>query len=78
MKRGESDSSQQGHESERSQTPVVQPFASPRQQFDLNRVTARLKDGFELRAGHAGHRQEALYKHGSTTVALYPLQSHKR
>jgi len=71
MKSGNSDSSQQDHRPDRSRSQIEQPFASPRQRFDLNRVTARLKVGFELKAGHAGHRQEALYKLGPTTMALY-------
>ena len=68
MKREESDSPQQVRESERSRSQVEKPFSWPQQQFDLNKVTARLKDGFESRAGH---RQEALYKRGRTTMALY-------
>ncbi|MBE7504884.1 MAG: cupin domain-containing protein [Planctomycetia bacterium] len=71
MKSGESDSSRQDHGVQTSRSQVEQPFAAPQQQFDLNKVTARLKDGFESSAGRAGHRQEALFKHGPTTVALY-------
>jgi quercetin dioxygenase-like cupin family protein len=44
-------------------------FAAPQHAFDLAKVTARLKA--ELQAGEAGHRQETLYKHGQTSVALF-------
>lgn len=44
-------------------------FAAPQHSFNLDEVTAKLKQ--EIRAGEAGHRQETLYKHGPTTVALF-------
>jgi quercetin dioxygenase-like cupin family protein len=44
-------------------------FAAPQHRYDLDEVATKLKQEFE--AGQAGHRQETLYKHGSTTVALF-------
>jgi quercetin dioxygenase-like cupin family protein len=44
-------------------------FAAQQHQYDLNEVAAKLRQEFE--AGEAGHRQETLYKHGPTTVALF-------
>ena len=71
MENEKSDLSRQDQGEKRSRSRVEQPFASPQQQFDLNSVTARLKEEFELKAGQGGHRQEAFYKHGPTTLALY-------
>lgn len=69
MRSGESDSLRQDKGYKRSQSRVEQPFASPQQRFDLNRVTARLREEFELRAGGAGPRQEASYEHEFATLA---------
>jgi quercetin dioxygenase-like cupin family protein len=44
-------------------------FAAPQHRFDLETVTGVL--AHEAQAGQAGHRQETLYKHGGTTVALF-------
>ena len=60
-------------EAERLRQHPTPRFAAPQHQYDLDEVTAKL--GQELEAGQAGHRQETLYKHGSTTVALF-LFSH--
>ena len=56
-------------ESERLRQHPTPRFAAPQHQYDLDEVTAKLRQ--ELEAGQAGHRQETLYKHGSTTVALF-------
>ena len=56
-------------ESERLRQHPTDRFAAPQHQYDLNDVTAKLRKEFE--AGQAGHRQETLYKHGPTTVALF-------
>ena len=56
-------------ESERLRQHPTPRFAAPQHQYDLRDVTAKL--GMEFEAGQAGHRQETLYKHGSTTVALF-------
>ncbi|MBS0198002.1 MAG: AraC family ligand binding domain-containing protein [Planctomycetes bacterium] len=44
-------------------------FAAPQHRFDLEVVAGVL--GQETQAGEAGHRQQTLYKHGGTTVALF-------
>ena len=56
-------------ESERLRQHPTHRFAAPQHQYDLNSVTAKLRQ--ELDAGQAGHCQETLYKHGPTTVALF-------
>ncbi len=44
-------------------------FAAPQHRFDLAAVAGVLSK--EAQAGESGHRQETLYKHGGTTVALF-------
>lgn len=44
-------------------------FAAPQHAFDLEAVAAHLQQEFQ--AGEEGHRQETLYKHGSTTAAFF-------
>lgn len=44
-------------------------FAAPQHRFDLETVAGVL--AHEAQAGQLGHRQETLYKHGGTTVALF-------
>ena len=44
-------------------------FADPLHQYDLGAVATDLRQ--EVRSGKAGHRQESLYKHGPTSVALF-------
>ena len=44
-------------------------FAGPHHRFDLDAVAARLAS--EDAAGVAGHRQQMLYKHGPTSLALF-------
>ncbi len=44
-------------------------FAGMQHAFDLEALAAQLRQEFQ--AGEEGHRQESLYKHGSTTVALF-------
>ncbi|MDP1586494.1 MAG: cupin domain-containing protein [Prosthecobacter sp.] len=44
-------------------------FAGPQHRFDLETVAGVL--AHEAQAGESGHRQETLYKHGGTTVALF-------
>ncbi len=44
-------------------------FAAPQHRFDLETVAGVL--AHEAQAGESGHRQETLYKHGGTTVALF-------
>lgn len=56
-------------ESQRLRQHPAQRFAAPQHHYDLDEVAAKLKQ--ELEAGQAGHRQQTLYKHGPTTVALY-------
>jgi len=56
-------------ESERLRQHPTQRFAASQHQYDLRDVTAKLRKEFEV--GQAGHRQETLYKHGPTTVALF-------
>lgn len=56
-------------ESERLRQHPSDRFFTPQHQYDLDEVAGTLKQEFE--AGQAGHRQETLYKHGSTTVALF-------
>ena len=56
-------------ESERLRQHPTPRFAAPQHLYNLDEVTAKLRQ--ELEAGQAGHRQETLYKHGSTTVALF-------
>ena len=56
-------------ESERLRQHPRDRFVAPQHPYDLDEVTAKLRQ--ELEAGQAGHRQETLYKHGSTTVALF-------
>jgi len=56
-------------DSQRLRPHPAQRFAAPQHHYDLDAVTAALK--LELEAGQAGHRQQTLYKHGPTTVALF-------
>jgi quercetin dioxygenase-like cupin family protein len=56
-------------ESQRLRQHPRDRFAAPQHHYDLDEVAAKLKQ--ELEAGQAGHRQQTLYKHGPTTVALY-------
>lgn len=56
-------------ESERLRRHPEQRFALPQHQFDLNAVATKLRE--EVQAGVAGHRQQTLYKHATTTVALF-------
>src|ERR1035437_4236065 len=44
-------------------------FAASQHAFNLDALALRLKQEFQ--AGEEGHRQETLYKHGSTTVAFF-------
>ncbi len=56
-------------ESDRLRQHARDRFAPPQHPYDLDEVTANLRH--ELEAGQAGHRQETLYKHGATTIALF-------
>lgn len=56
-------------ESERLRQHARDRFAASQHPYNLDVVTAKLRQ--ELEAGQAGHRQETLYKHGATTVALF-------
>ncbi|HMN41269.1 MAG TPA: AraC family ligand binding domain-containing protein [Phycisphaerales bacterium] len=56
-------------ESERLRQHPAERFAAPQHHYNLHEVATRL--GREAEAGQAGHRQETLYKHGATTVALF-------
>lgn len=56
-------------DSERLRQHPSERFAASQHQYDLHEVATRL--GGEFEAGQAGHRQETLYKHGATTVALF-------
>ncbi len=56
-------------DSERLRRHPEERSALPQHHFDLNAVAAKLRQ--EAQAGVAGHRQQTLYKHGSTTVALF-------
>lgn len=56
-------------QSERLRQHPRDRFLAPQHQYDLDEVARKLKQ--ESDAGQAGHRQETLYKHGPTTVALY-------
>jgi quercetin dioxygenase-like cupin family protein len=47
-------------------------FAAPHHLLDLAAKAERLKR--ESPAGEEGHRQETLYKHGGTTVALFVFE----
>lgn len=49
--------------------PPEQRFAGPVHAFDLEERASRLQQ--EVEAGHAGHRQETLYKHGPMSVSLF-------
>jgi len=44
-------------------------FAAPQMAIDLQTMIASLRS--EPHAGERGHRQETLYHHGSTTIALF-------
>jgi quercetin dioxygenase-like cupin family protein len=44
-------------------------FAAPQHQFNLDETIATLRQ--ELQSGQAGHRQQALYKHGPTSISLF-------
>ena len=44
-------------------------FAGAQHQFNLDEVAIKLER--ELEAGESGHRQESLYKRGSTSVSLF-------
>lgn len=46
-----------------------QRFASSQHRIDLDAAAAKLNQ--EAQAGEAGHRQEMLYRHGHTSVALF-------
>jgi quercetin dioxygenase-like cupin family protein len=56
-------------ETERLRQHPRDRFAAQQHAYDLDEASARLRQ--ELEAGQAGHRQETLYKHGSTTVSLF-------
>ncbi len=51
-------------------------FAGHQHQFDLEAVAARLRQ--EVRSGTTGHRQESLYKHGSTSMTLFIFGPQRR
>ena len=44
-------------------------FSCPAMPVDLNSIAASLRA--EANAGERGHRQEAIYKHGNITMALF-------
>jgi len=69
MEDQKSEASRQIPESERLRPHPTPRFAAPQRQYDLDEVTAKLRQEFE--AGQAGHPQQTLYKRGSTTVALF-------
>lgn len=54
---------------DRLRTHPEERFDSPHHKFDLKEITATLLA--EPVAGKHGHRQEALYKYGPVTVALF-------
>jgi quercetin dioxygenase-like cupin family protein len=56
---------------DRLREPPAPRFSAPQHQFDLATEVQQLRR--ESQAGEEGHRQKALYKHGSTTVALFLL-----
>lgn len=47
-------------------------FSGPQHQYDLDAVAARLRQ--EARANPSKHRQESLYKHGATSLALFVFE----
>jgi quercetin dioxygenase-like cupin family protein len=51
-------------------------FAEPQIPIDLGAVTARLKS--EPSAGERGHRQETLYRHRGSTIALFAFDRFTR
>jgi quercetin dioxygenase-like cupin family protein len=55
--------------SERLREHPERRFAELQHPFDLDAEMERLKQ--ESPAGEEGHRQRTLYKHGSTTVAIF-------
>ena len=55
--------------SERLREHPTPRFAAPQHYYDLDAVTTKLRE--EQESGQSGHRQQTLYKHGSTTVALF-------
>ena len=63
-------------EAQRMRQHPTERFAGPQHQFDLEAAAARLRQ--EVRSGTAGHRQESLYKHGSTTLALFIFGPQRR
>ncbi len=56
-------------DSNRLRTHPDERFAAPQHQFDLDAIAAKLTQ--EAQSGEAGHRQQTLYKHGSTSVSLF-------
>lgn len=56
-------------ESERLRQHPGDRFSGPQHRYNLDEVAETLKEEFE--AGQSGHRQETLYKHGPTTIALF-------
>ena len=60
------------HEPGTERTPPAERFASPAVAFDLEETVARLVH--ETNPGKGGHRQIALYKQGSATIALFRFE----
>lgn len=58
-----------GPEHTRLREAPASRFGAPQHVFDLEAVAATLAR--EVNAGEAGRRQETLYKHGTTTIALF-------
>jgi quercetin dioxygenase-like cupin family protein len=57
---------------DRTRPHPTERFAPPAQAFDLEAAAAEL--AAEATAPHGGHRQKTLYRHGSSTLALFVFQ----
>jgi quercetin dioxygenase-like cupin family protein len=51
-------------------------FSGPLHHYDLDAVARRLRQ--EARSSASTHRQESLYKHGATSLALFVFEPHAR
>lgn len=57
---------------DRTRTHPAERFAAEAQAFDLDAAAAELAR--EATAGHGGHRQKTLYRHGHSSLALFVFQ----
>ena len=62
-------------EPQRMRQHPTERFAEPVHEYDLHSVATHLRQ--EVPSGTTGHRQESLYKHGSTSVALFTFDANK-